>query len=159
MKEIIKLNTFLPYKDFKECAKVLDWRRLGKQRVEAKQILEILWEDQKKNRWYKHPAVQMWKGWEHALANYGLYMSQEWVDRGYNGDICLDFFNEWTSFCWNTNGMGLTRPYFITDELCISHQSNLIRKNSEYYRPIFGPNVPDDLPYLWPVKRTASNLV
>lgn len=33
--------TFLPYPDFEKSAKVLDWRRLGKQRPETKQILEI----------------------------------------------------------------------------------------------------------------------
>lgn len=33
-----------------------------------------------------------------------------------------------------------------------SHASNLIRKNPEHYRPIFGDDVPDDLPYIWPVK-------
>ena len=36
------VNTFLPYSDFKRCAKVLDYKRLGKQRVEAKQIIDIL---------------------------------------------------------------------------------------------------------------------
>jgi hypothetical protein len=30
-----------------------------------------------------------------------------------------------------------------------SHQSNLVRKDPEFYRPFF-PDVPDDLPYLWP---------
>jgi len=32
------MQTFLPYADFKESAQCLDYRRLGKQRVEAKQI-------------------------------------------------------------------------------------------------------------------------
>lgn len=43
-------------------------------------------------------------------------------------------------------------PSWLGDEdLHLSHQSNLIRKNPEFYRQRFGPNVPDNLPYIWPV--------
>jgi len=41
-------------------------------------------------------------------------------------------------------------PEFITPEFTLSHQSNLLRKDPEFYRPVFGPDVPDDLPYVWP---------
>lgn len=36
------MQTFLPYKSFVKSAACLDMRRLGKQRVEAKQILMAL---------------------------------------------------------------------------------------------------------------------
>lgn len=36
------MQTFLPYSDFKKTAKCLDYKRLGKQRVEAWQIYETL---------------------------------------------------------------------------------------------------------------------
>ena len=36
------VNTFLPYPDFVKSAKALDYKRLGKQRVEAWQILRAL---------------------------------------------------------------------------------------------------------------------
>ena len=36
------VNTFLISSDFKQSAKFLDWRRLGKQRAEAFQILNII---------------------------------------------------------------------------------------------------------------------
>lgn len=36
------VNTFLPYSNIKKSLKSLDWKRLGKQRVEAKQILGML---------------------------------------------------------------------------------------------------------------------
>ncbi len=53
------MQTFLPYPDFKRSAKVLDYRRLGKQRVEALQILKAL---QVENYgWRNHPIVKMWK--------------------------------------------------------------------------------------------------
>lgn len=45
----------------------------------------------------------------------------------------------------------IPKPSFIGDEeFHRSHQSNLIRKLPEFYRPLF-PGVPDDLPYIWPV--------
>ena len=36
------MQTFLPYPSFDASAKVLDYRRLGKQRVEAYQILNTI---------------------------------------------------------------------------------------------------------------------
>lgn len=36
------MQTFLPYADFSMSAKCLDYRRLGKQRVEAMQILNAI---------------------------------------------------------------------------------------------------------------------
>ena len=36
------MQTFLPYESFRESAKVLDWRRLGKQRVEGMQIINAI---------------------------------------------------------------------------------------------------------------------
>lgn len=34
-----------------------------------------------KTAWYNHPIVQMWKGYELALLEYGLRISQEWKDK------------------------------------------------------------------------------
>ena len=36
------MQTFLPYSSFTESAKILDWRRLGKQRVEGMQIINAI---------------------------------------------------------------------------------------------------------------------
>lgn len=36
------MQTFLPFAEFKETACILDYRRLGKQRVEAKQIIQTI---------------------------------------------------------------------------------------------------------------------
>jgi hypothetical protein len=36
-----------------------------------------------------------------------------------------------------------------------SHQSALVRKLPEHYRPLF-PEVPDDLPYVWPVRSSSA---
>ena len=36
------MQTFLPYKSFKKSAETLDYQRLGKQRVEAMQIINVI---------------------------------------------------------------------------------------------------------------------
>ena len=44
-------------------------------------------------------------------------------------------------------------PSWIGDDIFHrSHQSNLVRKFPEHYRPFF-PDVPDDLPYVWPKEK------
>ena len=41
-------------------------------------------------------------------------------------------------------------PRWLGDEAFhLSHRSNLVRKDPEFYRLRFG-DVPDDLPYVWP---------
>ncbi|HEY9473227.1 MAG TPA: MSMEG_6728 family protein, partial [Mycobacteriales bacterium] len=64
------MQTFLPYPGFTDCAGVLDQRRLGKQRVEALQVLRGLTVPD--YGWRHHPAVKMWAGYEEALVRYGL---------------------------------------------------------------------------------------
>ena len=60
------MQTFLPYPDFAKTATVLDPRRLGKQRVEAMQILRAL--NWPVYGWKHHPAVLIWQCYEEALA-------------------------------------------------------------------------------------------
>ena len=60
----IVMQTFLPYKDFRKSLQCLDYRRLGKQRVEAMQIHNILTGKNESSAWVNHPAVKMWKGHE-----------------------------------------------------------------------------------------------
>jgi len=138
------VNTFLPYEDFYESAKALDYRRLGKQRVEALQILRA-------NLgltagWVNHPASKMWKGHEACLAVYGLAMCKEWVGRGFK-DSCTDKFKDLFKQC--KQGI-ISDPYWLGDsDLHLSHQSNLLRKDPVYYGR-YGWEVSDDLPYVWP---------
>ena len=61
------MQTFLPYKTFKQSAQVLDNKRLGKQRVEAYQILRALCGESK--GWVHQPATVMWRGTKITCAN------------------------------------------------------------------------------------------
>jgi hypothetical protein len=139
------MQTFLPYPDFQESARVLDYRRLGKQRVEAKQIFLALTEPT--YGWKNHPAVKMWRGAEDALLSYGIAMCEEWRARGYN-DTMLSWFIE-KRLARPPSDRQL--PIWLGDvNFHLSHQSNLLRKDGAFYRPVF-PTVPDNLPYVWPV--------
>lgn len=144
------MQTFLPYADFAASSIALDERRLGKQRVETFQILRALtWPDY---AWKNHPAVRMWRGFVPALVAYGLANCAEWVRRG-NADTVE------TSLLTFTNGRrpdpgalvrgGQLPPWLGLPALHLSHRSALLRKDPEFYRPLFG-EIPDDLPYLWP---------
>ena len=81
------MQTFLPYADFSKTIKVLDYKRLGKQRVEALQILKALHDP--KNGWYHHPAVKMWVGYDEALKHYMNCCIREWILRGYENTMIM----------------------------------------------------------------------
>ena len=55
------MQTFLPYKSFRNSFESLDYKRLGKQRVEARQVLNILRDKTQTKGWRNHPITKMWK--------------------------------------------------------------------------------------------------
>jgi len=50
------MQTFLPYKDYDQCAEILDNKRLNKQILEAYQILKVLSGKSPSGAWRNHPA-------------------------------------------------------------------------------------------------------
>ena len=84
------MQTFLPYSDSRRSAKCLDYKRLGKQRVEAAQIYKVVSGARNVGGWVNHPAVTMWRGYKDALAVYHNEMIDEWVARGYNNTMAKD---------------------------------------------------------------------
>jgi|ERR1700722_666609 len=141
------MQTFLPYSNFEQTAAVLDRQRLGKQRVEALQILQVL--SGQTSAWSKHPAVLMWKDSEWWLAQYGATICQEWIKRGYK-DNCLPRFLTIQNTLTKQNRLAFAPLWLVDPNFHRSHQSNLVRKNPNHYRQFF-PDVPDDLPYIWPI--------
>jgi hypothetical protein len=133
------LQTFLPYPDFEKSARVLDDRRLGRQRVEAYQILRVLAGMTK--GWVNHPAVKMWRGHETALSAYMNAMIDEWEGRGFKNRM----------FRVSVPGCPDLPRWFGDTDFHAAHRSNLLRKNPGYYRQ-FWPEERDDLPYVWPTK-------
>lgn len=136
------VNTFLPYPDLQESVACLDYKRLGKQRVETKQILKALRGETA--GWRHHPAVLMWRGHDGFLVRYGVAACCRWSELGYR-DTLLPYFLALT-----TDYDKAEEPWwFGFPEFHDSHKSNLVRKEPEHYRKFF-PDIPDDLPYYWP---------
>lgn len=135
---------------------MLDQRRLGKQRVEALQVLRGL--TVPGYGWRHHPAVRMWAGYEEALTRYGLEICRAWSGAG-RRDTCAGLLR---AELHGARGVAAPRtqrdlaaagalpPWLGDPAFHRSHRSALVRKDPRHYRPLF-PDVPDDLPYVWPV--------
>lgn len=135
------MQTFLPYPSFADSLDCLDYRRLGKQRVEAYQIINTL--EGKSKGWIDHPATRMWADNIDALKLYFNTAIAKWIKRGYKNnmktyDVSADVnMPSWIgNFCLHS-----------------SHRSNLLRKDPVFYKQ-YGWNDPHNLEYVWPV--TAS---
>ena len=133
------MQTFLPYEDFEQSAKVLDWRRLGKQRVEGMQIINAI-NNPNKQGWQNHPATIMWTPYVEALKYYTNIMIAEWIVRGYNNT--MEFYE--------TNPFrDPVMPHWLgKEEFHSSHRANLLRKDYEYYSK-FGWKEDSSNPYVW----------
>jgi len=141
------MQTFLPFSDFRKSVKSLDNKRLGKQRVEALQLINILEGKQASPGWKNHPACKMWVGHINALKHYCNCCIDEWVSRGFRNtmqkyDVSVDNENPW----WLGN-----------EDFHRAMRSRLIVKDRNYYLPKF----PDDEgfnegKYFWPVMETQT---
>lgn len=141
------MQTFLPEMSFTASFRAFDNRRLGKQRVEAYQILRTLHNES--DGWKNHPAVKMWRGHERALLAYTRSCCNEWIRRGFK-DTILEKIKKYDKDDPN-EVLIFNYPPWYNLEFCESHRSNLIRKFPKHYRE-FWPDTPDNLPYIWPVK-------
>lgn len=134
------MQTFLPYPDFQKSIRILDSKRLGKQRVETFQVLNILLKRTETKGWRNHPVTQMWTGYESALQLYQNYTIQEWINRGYKNTMQFENLI-----------IEARMPKWLGDErLHRSHRSNLLRKDYEYYSKFFDED--PNLEYYWPKK-------
>lgn len=144
------MQTFLTSPSFEVTARDLDDKRLGKQRVEAYQILRVL--QGKTKGWRNHPAVLMWYGYEPTLDLYLHAMIEEWKRRGFKNTMArlgLGYVS-WSQLPpWFTNNKTLNK-------VINSHRSNLKRKDPRFYAKF--NDVPDDLPYFWPVTKEEVEL-
>lgn len=88
--------------------------------------------------WKYHPAVKMWAGYEQSLQAYFNIICEEWIARGYKNNMPLFTIVKYE------------KPKWLTQQFCEAHQSNLLRKNHEWYKQ-FDWHVAANLPYIWPV--------
>jgi hypothetical protein len=131
------MQTFLPDKNFATSASRLDSKRLGKQRVEALQIYNIVSTNRTTGGWVNHPAVRLWREFPTALAVYHDVMIREWIFRGFKNNMPFLSDGSYDEPVW----LGVSA-------LHDSHRSNLLRKNYDFYSQ-YRWDVPNDLPYFW----------
>lgn len=144
------MQTFLPYPDFARSAAVLDRRRLGKQRVEALQVLRAL--QRPRYGWQHHPVVTMWRGREEALVCYAVAVTRRWRALGCADTVLDTLLAEAPRPPRTQAALARLRrlPWWLgMPAFHRSHQSALLRKDPAHYRPFF-PRVPSHLPYVWP---------
>lgn len=82
------MNTFVPLADsYAACARVLDRARLGKQRIETRQLVDAI--EGRSKGWRRHPACAMWEECVVGLKQYHNAVITEWVTRGYRNGVGL----------------------------------------------------------------------
>lgn len=141
------MQTFLPYLNYIRSVQTLDNKRLGKQRVEAMQLINILENKTEGRGWRSHPALKMWVGYTNSLKYYCNCCIDEWVKRGYKNtmriyELPIEF----------------KHPWWLGDEnFHRSHRARLIEKNPDFYLKLF-PNDEgfNDSKYFWPVNETRT---
>jgi hypothetical protein len=174
------MQTFLPFPDFMESAKVLDKKRCWKQVVEAKQIINILEKIEFSNKqfsefpeslrfrevlpWANHPAVKMWVGYIPALRHYyniflltSIEVHKINTKLQYKENNC-SFMSSGKWVFNRLKGKGTDIPWWLGNEnFHRAMRARLIEKNREFYLPLF----PDDEgfnngKYFWPDMETKT---
>ena len=162
------VNTFLVHPDYSISAKILDDRRLGKQRVEAQQIIDAIIELKAGNTtrgWVNHPATRSWVNNVESLKLYFNSVVIEWVARGFvnNYELYQDVDPQ------------SEKPYWVDcPAVHYSHMAQLIQKDPLYY---CYSNLVDKVPrelleyfdsmpsaytrsgYVWPYKHSRQDLL
>jgi hypothetical protein len=151
------MQTFLPYPDFARTAATLDARRLGKQRIEAMQVMRAI--GLPAYGWGNHPVVRMWRRHPVALAVYQRAICAAWTARGFADTCWGKLLADLAALPGATRAAGRLRagrevewesPPWLGDEAVhASHRAALLRKDPLHYGA-FGWEDAGDA-YVWPV--------
>lgn len=138
------MQTFLPFADFEESAQALDTKRLGKQRIEGRQILRAL---EQGGGWSRHPATLMWSGYELALRLYIDAIDTEWIGRGYKHTL-----EPVVPACFEEDPENpVPRPWWLGDvRVHESHRRALAAKDPKHYASRVHADGTDPICYFWP---------
>lgn len=140
------MQTFLPHASYYDTFKCLDRQRLGKQRVEATQILRsITIKKYKRNMGW---VQRLWEGHTKALKIYITMCIEEWVLRGY--------VNNMETFHYPANSL-VTMPWWWNlKEFHSTHRQTLLAKYYTHYKQ-FGWSEKPKYEYWWPIPTGSSN--
>jgi hypothetical protein len=97
----------------------------------------------------------MWEDHPLGLAAYGAVTCLEWRARGGKDDALLEHFLKLLAVA---GPEAVDLPGWLQwAPLNISHQSALLREDPKHYAPFF-PDIPNDLPYIWPTPEMYAGL-
>lgn len=159
------MQTFLPYENFVMSAQVLDRQRLGKQRLEALECLNLILDKPlaivfpdkkiwKSDRHANHPCRWQWQGHPDWLAMYGMFICSEWIARGYV-DNQLPIYNLLVNqfdLCPDDSN----KPWWLgMEDYHASHRNNLVRKRPDIYAKEW-PDADIEGSYIWPETREGK---
>lgn len=143
------MQTFLPYPDFAASAACLDYRRLGKQRVECLQICKAI--ANSSYGWQNHPAVNMWRNSGFSLLRYGEAICIEWRKRGFK-DTLHTWFQD--AITYRMFDACIQPSWLGNPNLHSSHRAALLAKDPAHYGQ-FGWTEEPKIDYWWPTKELA----
>jgi hypothetical protein len=172
------VNTFIMDQNLVLSASLLDNKRLGKQRVETRQIIDILEEIDRGSTtvnkgFINHPAVKAWIGYTNQLKVYFNIIVREWCFRGFKNNMDFYSIDENLYHIVPCNFIGNKAYYDVTKfnkysfpfwvnypPFYLSHQASLCRKNPVYYSKFLREELKPFLNngYLWPTKITKECL-
>lgn len=132
------MQTFLPYRRFDHSAKVLDNKRLGKQRVENLQIMKAIVLGV---GWIHHPVTKMWHDYAYALMSYQTAICIEWVSRGFK-DTCLEKTQALFDQLPQERRIPRLIPWLGKKRFHSKHRANLLRKDPDHYGQYGWPEKP-----------------
>lgn len=134
------MQVFRPYVDWWRSTRVLDDRRLGKQRVEAKQVMMAILRrmgliTNGKHGWLNHPIVLMYyndgKPYLKDLVGYFRACVEEWRRRGMRSTISLSDIEHLIMRAGSAEGHPLTHAHEV------EYRRVLILKDPEHYLRTF----------------------
>lgn len=121
------MQTFHPSVSHIATAMALDYRRLGKQRVECKQILLALLGESR--GWVNHPVTKRWSGYERELCRYAIAICEVWRAKGYRDSLLPYFQAKLKELPASSDEF----PPWLTPEFSRGHRALLYSKDPTYY--------------------------
>lgn len=131
------MQTFIPDADYAVGARTLDQKRLIKQLLEGRQIMQVLSKNEYQSNglvtpWAHHPAVMMWRGHKGALRCYLYSIRCEMEIRGFN------YARNWRVIESVDVRGEHDDPWWIADKAALdrvitSHRANLWKKDHHHY--------------------------
>jgi len=132
------MQTLFPYPEYDESARCLRNLELANQISHTLIILDTLHEVEGAGGWARHPAIEMWRGYEAQLCTYGLAMCDEYQSRGFNVLASQERINWHLASIATVDDFEMGKPRWMEDAskflwLQRTHRSFLLGKDKKFY--------------------------